>query len=520
MMFDLQFYWRLILNRAPAMIALIIICTSISSVIALRAPTTFRTSATMLVESAQISEQLAASTVRTAATETIEIIRQRLLTRANLLDLARELDVFEGGNTMSPDAIVAQMRSNTSISSQARRGEPIQINIAFEARTGQIAADVVNEFVTQVITANVELRTGRAEDTMDFFEQEVDRLSGELDLRSARITQFQTENADALPGGQAFRLQRQTVLQERINGWQRERANLEDQAARLIAIFRATGNINAQAPQRTDAEIQLEVLEDELANALVVLSDTNPRVIALQRRVEALRAEVVAEQEAMRAQGEVDGDDLPADDPNRVMLDLQLSEINSEIEELTLQITEAQEESQRLEDAILRTPANAISLESMERDYEIIRRQYDSAISRLNEASTGERIELTSRGQRMTLVEPASVPESPHSPNRFSIVATGAGAGIGLAALLFAILEVFNRAVRRPVEVTRALGIQPIATIPYIESRSRRLTRRIAQVAVLLLVLGGVPAALWAIDTYYMPLDLLAGRIMNRLGLG
>jgi hypothetical protein len=44
----------------------------------------------------------------------------------------------------------------------------------------------------------------------------VQRLSEELGQRSARISQFQAENADALPDDQQFRLSRQAVLQERL----------------------------------------------------------------------------------------------------------------------------------------------------------------------------------------------------------------------------------------------------------------------------------------------------------------
>jgi hypothetical protein len=65
-----------------------------------------------------------------------------------------------------------------------------------------------------------------------------------------------------------------------------------------------------------------------------------------------------------------------------------------------------------LEDAIARTPLNAITLQGLERDYENIRVQYDSAVARLAQASTGERIELTSRGQRITLIEAANVPSN------------------------------------------------------------------------------------------------------------
>jgi hypothetical protein len=59
---------------------------------------------------------------------------------------------------------------------------------------------VVNEYVTRIIAANVELRTGRAEGHARFL-----RTGGAAAVlpnwtqRSARISQFQAENADALP---------------------------------------------------------------------------------------------------------------------------------------------------------------------------------------------------------------------------------------------------------------------------------------------------------------------------------
>jgi hypothetical protein len=145
--------------------------------------------------------------------------------------------------------------------------------------------------------------------------------------------------------------------------------------------------------------------------------------------------------------------------------------------------------------------------------------QYDSAVARLAQASTGERIELTSRGQRITLIEAANVPSEPARPNRRLIAAAGAAAGIGLAVGLFILLEIVNRTVRRPVEISRALGIEPLATIPYISTRTERFKRIGLRAAALLLVMAGLPAGLWAIDTYYIPLDQLATDVLSRLGL-
>jgi hypothetical protein len=203
----------------------------------------------------------------------------------------------------------------------------------------------------------------------------------------------------------------------------------------------------------------------------------------------------------------------------QAVLNLQLGQIDVQVETLESVIEEARAELVRLEDAISRTPLNAITLQSLERDYENIRGQYDSSVARLAQASTGERIELTSRGQRISLIEAASVPQNPARPNRKLIAAAAGVAGVGLAVGLFVLLEILNHTVRRPTEIQRGLGIEPLVTIPYIDTRRERTRRLALRAAALMLVMIGLPAALWAIDTYYIPLDQLASEVLSRFGL-
>jgi len=95
----------------------------------------------------------------------------------------------------------------------------------------------------------------------------------------------------------------------------------------------------------------------------------------------------------------------------------------------------------------------------------------------------------------------------------------GAAAGMGLAGALFVLLELLNSTVRRPVEISRALNFEPLATVPYIETRSERFRRITTRVAVMLLMVGGLPAAALAVNSFVMPLDQLANIILDQLGL-
>jgi capsule polysaccharide export protein KpsE/RkpR len=121
---------------------------------------------------------------------------------------------------------------------------------------------------------------------------EVERLSTELANRSAQISQFQAENADALPADQTFRLSRQAVLQERLASAQRELSSLIDQRARIIEIYEATGQIAAPTNVLTDDQRQLRNLERELAQQLSIYSEDAPQIVTLRRRIDTLREQV------------------------------------------------------------------------------------------------------------------------------------------------------------------------------------------------------------------------------------
>jgi polysaccharide chain length determinant protein (PEP-CTERM system associated) len=512
---DIKFYVKLLLRRLPLLLPIVMICTLVGGVVAVRAPTEFRAEARLLVEEPEIPGNLAASTVDTDPNVTIEIIRQRLLTRANLLDIATDFDVFTDRSTVSPDEIVQRMQRETRISSG--RGLPVIVTVSFTARNGRIAANVVNEYVTRIVNANAELRTGRAEDTLEFFRQEVGRLSAELDTQSARITEFQSENADALPGDQQFRMNRLELLQERLATAERQRNALRDQRARLTQIFEETGNfLPAEGVELTRDQQLLQQLEQQLADARLVYSETSPRVEVLRTRIERLRERIDQDVAPGLAEGGgVDGERSTGE----ALLQAQLAQIDSEIETLENFMVETTARMEELEDSIARTPETAIILRGLERDYANIRAQYDNAVTRLAAASTGERIEVTARGQRISIIEAASVPQRPTNQNTLRTIVMGFAAGLALAGGLFALMEILNRAIRRPIEITNGLGITPIATIPLMETPRRRTLRRGAYIASFVVILVGLPVVLWAVDSYFMPLDQLATAVLRRVGL-
>ena len=506
--FDLRFYLSMLVRRLPYILGIVATLSIIGVEVARSLPPVYRAEARLLIESPQIPDELAASTVRTTADEILLAIQQRLLTRVNLLDLSRQFGVHTDQPAMSDDAIVEEMRQRIVINLPPVQQSSGVVTVAFDATDAGQSAAITNALVAQILEQNVALRTSVSGDTLDFFQQEVKRLSEEMAQQNSEILVFKQANRDALPESLDYRRTRQSAQQERMLQIDRELAGLRDRRQRLTDLFDRTGRVAASAGEMSPEQSRLEQLREELASALVVYSPQNPKIRGLQTQVAAL-------EEAVKQQlGTGDGGSLSN-------FDVQMADIDGQIDFLAQQKVLLEQEIAGIETSIEATPKNAIALGALESDYENLRVQHDQAVASLAEARMGDRIEITSRGQRISVIESASVPTKPSAPNRKLVAATGFGAGVVLAAAFVFLLELINRTIRRPAELVKALGITPFGTIPYLATKAEVRRRRRGLVGGLLVtLLVGVPLALLLVHLTIMPMESLLTAVAQTVGIG
>lgn len=509
MISEVKYYLSLFLRRLHYFLFIFITLSAIGAVLAYTLPPVYRAQARLLVESPQIPDDLAASTVRAGASELLRVIQQRLLTRTNLLDIAQKFDIYKEMPDMTADEIVGDMRDRIEISLPSARETTGIVVISFMDSDPVLTSDVTNELVTQVLQRNVELRTTASGQTLDFFEKEVARLDTELGQQGSRILEFKLEHKDALPESLDYRRSRLAALQERVLQINREFSSLTDRRSRLDELFEQTGRVDLSDASLTPEERRLRELQDQLASALVIYSPTNPRIRSLKSQVTAL-------EEAVRARAE-----SPEAPSNQLVTayDLQVSDINGQIDFLAEQKELVEEEMTQLVASINETPENAIQLGTLERDYENIRMQFNQATSALSEARTGDRIEALSKGQRIDVIEQATTPSDPFKPNRKLILAGGVGAGMAGGLGLIFLLELLNKSIRRPVELVNQLGVQPFGALPYMTTRRGRIIRRLTILAILLAGAILLPTLLYLIHSFIIPLDALIEKVFDKLGM-
>ncbi len=517
---DLKFYLAVFLRRLPYFLVIAMFLSAIGVTLAWILPPVYRSEASMLIEPQQIPGELAESTVPINPFEQIQIIEQRIMTRTNLLALAERIGLHEGLPELGAGAIVTDIRDRIEfigfIPDETRRpDEPgaTIIGVAFSAPTGGLAVKGANELISLILEENVRLRTGRAGDTLEFFESETARLSEAIERQAERIAAFKTENFEALPDSLATRRAQQLREQERLLTLEREEAGLRNDRASAVWVFERTGRASAQLALSPEEE-ELQALNSRLIQQRAIYNSSSPTIRVLEQRIAALDG-LVESQRASRAVLGADGEvAAPLSE-----LDVELAPIDARLGFIAEEKALIEQTLAELEATIQSTPTNEMNLANFERGLEDLQRDYADAVGARGQAQVGERIEVLSKGERFSLIEAPTEPNNPASPNRVLIAGAGVVGGIGAGLGFVLLMELLNRSIRRPVDLNSRLGIEPLASVPYIRTRSEIRWKRSIIALVLVVVMVVIPAALYALHTFYQPLDLLLGDVLGMSGL-
>ncbi|MBW4656740.1 MAG: hypothetical protein KME20_27395 [Kaiparowitsia implicata GSE-PSE-MK54-09C] len=487
---EFRFYLWLFIRRFPLFLIAAVVVGTAGVALTLLWPTSYQATAKILVESPQIPTELAKSTVPTGAAEQFQIIQEDVLSRQNVLALANQFAIYNGRTNMSESDVVDDMMRRLAIQPTASGGGggATVYSISFRADWPDTAAALVNHLVTTILDKDVRIRTQRATDTVAFFSRETQRLDNDLQALEGNILAFKNENINALPDSVDFRRERQIAQQQRLLILQQDEVALRKRLSDL-----QSGPLDTAATPLTPTEQSLLALRQSLFQQQALFSDDSPTITALRARIATLESEVV---------GSAGQSGAP-----RNARDIEIDSIDDRLEAIAAERQLIESSIEALDRSIAETPANETKLNALERDRQNVQAQYDSAVARLAEASTGQQIELLLKGERLSLIESAVPPQRSLGPSRSVLVlATFAAAMLaGLAAVITP--ELLNRKIRRPAEMIGRLQIVPFVTVPYI----KRSMFNPARLGLRISILIAVPALLLALGTGDAPRNALIG---------
>ena len=195
--FTPAYIFALIKRRALYFLIPFILVGAIGAVVALAWPAKYLAEGKILVQSQEIPSDLVRPTVVSLANERIQIIEQRIMTRDNLLAIAKKFQISKNSwqNLISGTEIVDFVKDRARIKPLALtlgsdRKQAIAFTVGFEHERPDVAMKVANELVTMILNEDVRARTAFANETTKFLERDVQRLETQISQLDAQIAEL------------------------------------------------------------------------------------------------------------------------------------------------------------------------------------------------------------------------------------------------------------------------------------------------------------------------------------------
>ncbi|SMH40815.1 GumC family protein [Mesorhizobium australicum] len=169
--------------------------------------------------------------------------------------------------------------------------------------------------------------------------------------------------------------------------------------------------------------------------------------------------------------------------PEMVQLRAQIDELSKQYDDgvtiiaegVKIRFEEAVSRENDLREKIAELEKQQIAFQDKNIQYTILRRevdsnrsQYDSLISKLNEAGVGSEL----RTQTATLVDNAVTPRSPFSPRLTLNLAIALALGMMISAAVIYLLELLNNTFVNPDQVEKGLGLPVMGVVPLVDDKS------------------------------------------------
>jgi polysaccharide chain length determinant protein (PEP-CTERM system associated) len=176
-------------------------------------------------------------------------------------------------------------------------------------------------------------------------------------------------------------------------------------------------------------------------------TDEHPDVLAVKRNIASLETQKRQEIEARNRQG---GGKLKVAPTSPVFqkIRVELADAEAKVASLRGQLSAQQSQLDQARTMAGRMPEVEAELAQLNRDYDVVRKNYEQLVTRRESASLGEEIDRTTKVAEFRVVEPPRVSPTPSKPSRQLVAMLTAvaaiGAGLGVTFVLSQLFPTVN----------------------------------------------------------------------------
>jgi len=569
---DIKDYINIVKRRGKFLLIPFVVISILSIVLSVVLPSVYRSIATILIEEQEIPSDLVRSTVTTFADQRIQVISQRIMTRANLIDIIQKFDLYAKERKSKPEErILENMRKSIKVEpisadvvtkSGSAAKATIAFTLTFDDKTPALAQKVANELTSLFLKENIKSRTESAQNATLFLSEEARRLKDKINETQIQLATFKGKNLNQLPQISQLNQQELTGISSQLLSLDSQERSLHERQfyleGELAQIDPNAMATNAAGGRVFDMKDRLKVLESEYPSLQASYSADHPDVIKTKREIDSLRKETgsntdlnkmnaelttkkaglasllkqysdkhpdvlkLKKQIATLQQSLVTASNteqntplLQPDNPAYITLKAQLQSIQAEVESLAYTRNQLAKKSEELRKSLRQAPLVEKEYADLIQELDNTNLRYREVSAREMEAQISQQLEVERKGERFTLIDPPQEPLEPISPNRGAILFLGfvfAAAG-GFGSVFLA--EMLGSTINNEKTIASILGVMPLSSIPYLESKEEKEASTKRRLIIIISTLIAIVLAIIGFHFLVMPLDVFWYKLLR-----
>ena len=403
------------------------------------APERYQASARVYVDTQTVLKPLMASlTFQLDIDQQVSMLARTLISRPNMEKLVALPELkFNIPSEAAREAAVSRLMNEIKVSPTASGN---LYEISYRGPSPDRARRLVEATTELFVHAGAGAKKRDSEDAGRFIEEQIRSYETKLVGAEDRLKDFKIRNFGVSGVSAQDYFTRVSTLSDEVA---KLRIDLSA-AEQSREAFRR--ELSAEEPQlpieptaRTgDLETRLQTQQKSLDELLRRYTDAHPDVISTRRQIEQLEGDIRARNARERTQG---SRPPAATSPVYQKLRVSLAEAEAIVASLRSQLVAKQAALNQVRSVAGRVPQVEAELVQLNRDYDIIRKNYDLMVARRESANLGLKLDESSQLAEFRVVEPPRVSERPAFPSRLHLAAMALFLSLAAGMIAAAVAE-------------------------------------------------------------------------------
>jgi len=370
----------------------------------------------------------------------VALVTEVLLSQPQLKAVALETGLERRATTPEQlERLVTGLKRTISIQKMPKQDI---FNISYRDRDPEMARNVVQVLLTSFMENSLSKNRKSSVNAQQFLVQQIKLYEQRLEEAETRLADFKKQNVGLMPGEGGDYFARLSTAEAALKQTQSQVRELEQRRNELIRqvegeepVIGMSGMSTAASGTSVDGAIS--DLEMQLADLRVKFTDKHPDVLRVTQTLDDLYKIRDSERQKARAAGPVVN---PLEtNPVYQQMRVSLSATEVELASLRSQLGQRQQAVAALRRSVDTIPEVEAQLNRLNRDYNVVKAQYDALVQRLESARLSEEVQADKEQVTFDVIEPPRLPLFPTAPNRVLLYSAVLVAALlaGLAAAFF-----------------------------------------------------------------------------------